>query len=182
MWFSWFFAQERVIRRREGLFGIRVSAYVGVICLCLVSSCGVSKDPVELFELGNYGEAFDLFFERAQAGDLEAANYVGIHYYLGAGVERDFKKSASWFEVAALQGAHDAQKNLGVMYYRGLGVAQDYYRAFGWMYYAHQGGNTEARNYLELMQFSVTPNAIEKAVGMIRGQLQNQEKIINVGR
>ena len=146
---------------------------------CLtVGSCTSDQDPVALFEAGKYTHAFNLFSELAMGGDTQAANYLGIHYYMGAGVERDFLQSAAWFEVGALAGAAAAQKNLGVMYYRGLGVEQDYYRAYGWMYYAHKGGNKEARNYLELMQFSVTPNASEKAVGMIREQLRTQSKEI----
>ena len=151
--------------------------------VCLgITSCTAEHDPITLFEAGKYAEAFDLFSERATSGDPQAANYLGIHYYIGAGVERDFLRSAAWFEVGALTGAATAQKNLGVMYYRGLGVEQDYYRAYGWMYFAYKGGNTEARNYLELMQFSVTPNASEKAVGMIREQLRSQDKEIEINR
>jgi len=125
----------------------------------LVAGCGGPDDPAELFERGEYAESFRIFSERAATGDIIAVNYLGMHYYLGAGVARDFGEAARWFELAALGEHPGAQRNLGVMYLRGLGVKQDNHQAYGWLYYAREGGNAGAVDYLQLMSDSVTPNA-----------------------
>ncbi|MEM7466683.1 MAG: tetratricopeptide repeat protein [Pseudomonadota bacterium] len=144
----------------------------------LLCGCAEPSDPYQLFKEGRYDQAFVGFLPLAENGDAEAANYVGIHYYVGAGTARDFDIAAKWFEDAALQGHAGAQKNLGVMYYRGLGVKQNYQKAFGWMYHARKGGNKEAANYLFLMQDNVTPNASGVAVKAIATQIDKQVRLI----
>ena len=146
-----------------------------VVCL---AACGEALDAVSLFENGDYSKAFNAFSEMARGGDTEALNYLGIHYYIGAGVGRDLPQAAAWFEQAALLGHADAQKNLGVMYYRGLGVKQDYHHAYGWMHHARAGGNGEAQNYIDLMHYNVTPNAMAIAVETINTQIEQQEKLL----
>lgn len=148
-----------------------------VTCACLVmaviaclTACGTASDPVALFEQGDYDDAFALFSERAADGDIVAINYVGMHYYLGAGVERDFPEAFKWFERAALAGHPGAQRNLGVMYLRGLGVTLDNHQAYGWLYHAREGGNAGANDYLLMMSDNVTPNA----AGVARKRVQQR--------
>ena len=145
----------------------------------LLSACDQSRDAVELFENGEYSEAFEAFQGLAEQGDSDAINYIGIHYYIGAGVPRDLIRAAAWFEQAALLGHSPAQKNLGVMYYRGLGVKQDFHHAYGWMHHARAGGNTEAQNYIDLMHYNVTPNAMAIAADMISIQIEQQKKLLS---
>ncbi len=130
-----------------------------VALLVGVSACGADPDPTALFEQGEYDDAFDRFSARAAAGDIVAINYIGMHYYLGAGVERDFPEAVKWFERAALAGHPGAQRNLGVMYLRGLGVPLDNHQAYGWLYHAREGGNVGANDYLLMISDNVTPNA-----------------------
>ena len=156
---------------------------LGILVLSLavvgLPACGSNADAVELFENGQYERAFDAFQILAEQGDATAVNFIGIHYYIGAGVERDLQRAAAWFERASLLGLPAAQKNLGVMYFRGLGVKQDYHRAYGWMHHARAGGNTEAQKYIDLMQYNVTPNATVIAVETINTQLQTQQRILS---
>ena len=133
-----------------------------------VAACGGSEDPVLLFERGEYEDALRLFRERAADGDIVASNYVGMHYYMGVGIDRDFEEAARWFEKAALAEHPGAQRNLGVMYLRGLGVEQDNHQAYGWMYYAHEGGSPGANDYLQLLSDNITPNASNIAKKRIR--------------
>ena len=49
---------------------------------------------------------------KAQAGDTEAQYDLGLMYYLGKGVERDFQESETWMRKAAEQGNADAQNFL----------------------------------------------------------------------
>jgi TPR repeat protein len=140
----------------------------------LLAGCGGHPDPVELFENGNYDAAFRIFSKQAAAGDVIASNYLGTHYYLGAGVPRDFVRAAQLYEVAALAEYADAQRNLGIMYLRGLGVEKDYHQAYGWLYHAHAGGNKGANDYLTLMSDNVTPNASQIARKRVRQQIEAQ--------
>ena len=142
-----------------------------VCCLILVASCGGRDNPVESFSEGDYEASFRIFSQRAATGDSEANNYLGMHYYLGVGVTRDFVRAAKFFEAAALAELPDAQRNLGVMYLRGLGVEQDYHQAYGWFFAAHGGGNASAGEYLNLMGDNVTPNASGIARKHVREQI-----------
>lgn len=146
----------------------RVWLVVAVVA-CL-AACGTEPDPVALFEQGDYDDAFALFSERAANGDIVAINYIGMHYYLGAGVERNFSEAFKWFERAALAGHPGAQRNLGVMYLRGLGVTPDNHQAYGWLYHAREGGNEGANDYLLMMSDNVTPNA----AGVARKRVQQR--------
>jgi TPR repeat protein len=159
-------------------------AFTVALILAVLSFAGCSKDtdPVSLFESGDYDESLSRFKQLAAAGDVDAKNYLGVHYYVGAAVERDFLAAAHWFETAALEGHTGAQKNLGMMYFRGLGVEQDNRRAFGWLYHARQSGNEDAQKYLRQMQTKVTPNASVIAVELISKQLAKKEALINVPR
>ena len=139
-----------------------------------VLACSASQDPVELFQRGKYEQAFSIFSDLAAAGDLQACNYLGTHYYLGVGVERDFAEAVRWFRVAALAQDPQGQRNLGIMYLRGLGVKKDYHEAYGWLYFAYEGGNAGAKEYLTLMSDNVTPNAANVARRNVRRQIDDE--------
>ncbi len=89
-------------------------------------------------------------------------NLLGVQYYLGAGVPRDFAAARRWFESAALKNDLNAQCNIAMLYLRGLGGAQDFMRAYAWFERADQGGNPRAKAYLAVMGDSLTPNQITK--------------------
>ena len=152
-----------------------------LLILVLVSAgCGGSGDPVRDFRNGDFERAFDAFSARAADGDLEALNFLGMHYYLGAAVERDFAKAAEYFRMAALGNNANAQRNLGILYMRGLGVTLDNHEAYGWFFQAYSGGNNGAQYYLRNLSDNVTPNAGLKAreaiAERVRLHAQNSNK------
>lgn len=157
----------------------RIKNTVALIFASLILiGCSKETDPVALFESGDYQGALERFRVLAADGNLDATNYLGIHYYMGAAVARDFLAAARLFETAALEGHAGAQKNLGMMYFRGLGVEVDNQRAFGWLHHARQGGNEEAQKYLRQMQTKVTPNASVIAVERVAEQLVGKVALI----
>ncbi|RJX32879.1 MAG: hypothetical protein C4525_09730, partial [Desulfarculus sp.] len=76
---------------------------------------------------------------------------LGILYYHGRGVPRDYKQALYWFRKAAEQGHADAQFNLGILYYHGRGVPRDYKQALYWSRKAAEQGHADAQFDLGLM-------------------------------
>jgi TPR repeat protein len=74
------------------------------------------------FAVREYAAAFDLFEPLAERGDGDAQFYLGIMYFYGHGVEKNYWKAGSWYRRSAEQGNADAQNNLGAMYYHCPGV------------------------------------------------------------
>lgn len=136
----------------------------GIICsvlsLILLISCTGEKDPKTAFQKGDYHTAFELWMPKAQQGDVEAQNYLGIQYTLGLGVEKNYKEALNWYEKAAKAGFPDAQRNYGDMFHYGKGVPQDFYKAFVWYFAASQQGHKTAEKELEHMTDTnkLTPN------------------------
>lgn len=142
------------------------------VALLAATGCSQSDEPVALFRAGKFARAFALFELRAANDDAEAINFLGIHYYLGAGVDRDFKRAAQYFQRAALIHDANAQRNLAIMYMRGLGLAQDNHRAYAWFYQSYTGGNSNAVQYLKMLSDNVTPNAAGKAREWVAAEMR----------
>lgn len=131
---------------------------LALFALLLLSGCGEQQTAEQAFQSGNYQESYRQYLSMAESGDTNAANYLGIHYYLGLGVERNYGLANEWFMKSALHENADAMRNLGVMYMRGLGVSQDWGRAYGWLYHAVQREHRKAEEYLGVVADYVTPN------------------------
>ena len=151
---------------------MRLTALALLSALLTLPACSDDKDAFERFSAGDYQASFKSFLRRADNGDNAAINFVGIHYYLGLGVERDFSAAARWFERAARAANTDAQRNLGVLYMRGWGVPRDNVTAYGWLFQAASQGNVRAREYLQTVEHSITPNQTMQARRWIADQLQ----------
>ena len=130
-----------------------------------LTSCSESLDPEKQFYEGEYSNAFSLWQPLAKQGNLEASNYLGIHYYMGLGVKRDFRKAAYWFRLAAEQGHADAQYNLGLMYENGQYVKQDFTEAYIWLFAAYKQGNTHSEKHMQRLarEHKLLPNQIQHA-------------------
>lgn len=79
--------------------------------------------------------------------DLEEVNdqlVVGIGYYSGAGVNKDYVKAVEWFTKSAHGGNTTAQYYLGVCYFQGQGVAQNLSVAKQWLEKSRAGGCSKA--------------------------------------
>lgn len=110
------------------------------------------------FEKGQYETALRLWRELADHGDPEAQNYLGIQYYLGLGVDRDYRLAQQWYELAATNGYANAQRNLGQLYESGKLGARDFEMAYIWLFAAYQQGNSHAGNTLATLVNKLSPN------------------------
>ena len=99
----------------------------------------------------NYSRALKEITPLAKAGDAEAQHLLGLMYYMGRGVSRDFAQALIWHRKAAEQGKADAQYVVGAMYYTGNAVAIDHKMAVYWFRRAAEKGHAEAQHALGLM-------------------------------
>ena len=81
----------------------------------------------------------------AETGDAGAQYILGLMYYDGDGVLKDFIKAANWFQKAAAQGDSASQLKLGGMYYQGMGVPKDYTKAVEWFQKAATQGDAKGQ-------------------------------------
>ena len=68
----------------------------------------------------------------ADNGNSEAQNNLGVAYYRGHDVPRDYKQAVRLFRLSAEQGNPKAQFNLAWSYIVANGLAQDYFEAAKW--------------------------------------------------
>jgi TPR repeat protein len=99
----------------------------------------------------NYSLALKEVAPLAKAGHADAQHLLGLMYYMGRGVPRDYKQAMLWHRKAALLGKADAQYVVGAMYYTGNSVPQDQKQAVSWFRRAAEQGHAEAQHALGLM-------------------------------
>jgi len=99
----------------------------------------------------NYALAMKEVAPLARAGNPDAQHLLGLMYYMGRGVARDYKAAFGWHLKAAQQGKADAQYVVGAMYYTGNAVPQDQKHAVTWFRKAAEQGHAEAQHALGLM-------------------------------
>ena len=70
----------------------------------------------------------------AEKGDARAQCELGVRYFYGQGVGKNFKEALKWWRKAAEQGNANAQSRLAHMYRDAKGVKRDYKRAIDWFW------------------------------------------------
>ncbi|MBR5133885.1 MAG: sel1 repeat family protein, partial [Alistipes sp.] len=90
-------------------------------------------------------QSFEEYKTKAEQGDAEAQNSLGICYFSGYGVAQSYAEAVKWWRLAADQGYTFAQCNLGLCYYNGYGVAQSSADAVKWWRLAADQGYAEAQ-------------------------------------
>jgi len=99
----------------------------------------------------NYALALKEITPLARSGNADAQHLLGLMYYMGRGVTRDYKQAFSWHYKAAQQGKADAQYVIGAMYYTGNSVPQDQKLAVQWFRKAAEQDHPDAQHALGLM-------------------------------
>ena len=65
------------------------------------------------------------WIREADRGEPRAQYNVGVMFFKGIGVERDYEEAYRWFLKSAEQGTSGSQGFLGILYEQGLGVPQE---------------------------------------------------------
>jgi len=76
----------------------------------------------------NYKKA-ERWYESAEQGHTEAQHMMGLLYYRGSGVERDYSKARAWSETSAKKGYGPSFISLAELFENGFGVKRDYVEA-----------------------------------------------------
>lgn len=156
-----------------GRFGgkLRGGTLAGIVAVAILAALAAAAvlrpgpDARAALGSGDYRAAHAALREPAGRGDAWAQNALGNLYYLGLGVETDYRRAIDWYWKAAAQGNAAAQMNMGHLYDQGLGVARDPLRAFAWYRQAQQNGSDKAKELMRLIagSLSMTPNQILRA-------------------
>jgi len=99
----------------------------------------------------NYALALKEITPLAKAANHDAEQLLGLMYYMGRGVARDYKQAFYWSQRAALAGKADSQYVIGAMYYTGNAVPLDQRQAVMWFHRAAEQGHADAQHALGLM-------------------------------
>ncbi|MBL8075073.1 MAG: sel1 repeat family protein [Nitrospira sp.] len=89
--------------------------------------------------------------KRAQGGEPDAQNQLGIHYSEGQGLSQNYQEAKYWFKKAADQGHAGAQVNLGTLYSLGQGAPFSDPMALFWFQKAAEQRNALAFAKLGMM-------------------------------
>jgi uncharacterized protein len=128
----------------------------------LASSCAAPNPSPPQSLIG--GPAVNEVLKRAQAGDPNAQNELGLLYSEGRGLPQNYLEAKDWFKKAADQGHPDAQVNLGTLYFLGRGAPYSDYMALFWFQKAAEQRNALAFAKLGMMYErgrTVSKNLIE---------------------
>lgn len=106
---------------------------------------GMFSKAKELYDTGNLDEAIKLYTKAANGGHSGAQTQIGICYYLGIGVDKNYDRAVFYFSNAAGQGEPIAQYYLGNCYLQGDGVNKNEEKAAEWFKKASDQGNLDAQ-------------------------------------
>jgi TPR repeat protein len=153
---------------------------------CYMNGLGVSKDinaalswytaaaeadyPVGLFKLAQYrggpsmhddsrAEALALYRQSAQQGCAEAQFTLGIKYYEGASVHRDYLESIAWFHLCAESALPAAYYYVGLSFLEGHGVPKDLNNSLKYLQLAASTGYEAAQGRVETVLAAVNTQA-----------------------
>jgi TPR repeat protein len=100
---------------------------------------------------GNCARARRYLRPLAQKGHAKSQTLLGMMYETGAGVKKNSKTAAGWYEKAANQGLKEAENNLGHLYLNAEDSVRDPSKAEQWLNRAAEHGMVEAQHDLGVL-------------------------------
>lgn len=133
------------------------------------------------YEAGKHEEAYNYFIQ--EETNPRCAFALGVLFYNGQGVLRDFKKSTHYYTIAAEAGIVPAQVSAGFAYANAMGVPQDFDAAVRFLLLASQAGEASAKITLaEIYAMGEAGGTRKEAATLIREVLSysNSEEAMDV--
>ena len=118
-----------------------IVCFLTLACLLAAPAALARLDPGDpAYHQDDPSSVLEDWWRKAEAGDAQAQNALGVIHALGRGVAHDDAAAIGWFQRAAAQGLASAQNNLGVMLRNGQGVPADPGAAARWFRQAAEAG------------------------------------------
>jgi TPR repeat protein len=114
------------------------------LAICYEEGRGVTRDEGQARKRGLAAAA--AVRAAAERGSAVAQDLLGMLYYYGLGVEKDFPEALRWFRKAADHGQAGAQTYLAFMYVNGWGVEKDCAEALRYQRKAAEQNHAQAQN------------------------------------
>ena len=124
---------------------------VGKRLVAFAAALGLSCFAYYAFYHHKAAESLKALRARAEQGDADAQDNLGMHYDQGWELPKDEAEAVRWYRKAADQGNADAQEHLGTHYEDGRGVPKDGSEAVRWYRKAAEQGNADAQGDLAAM-------------------------------
>jgi hypothetical protein len=136
---------------------VRISALraAGILLISLAACPGIVATADELRK-PTQSELPVALIRKAEQGDAGAQRALGMSYFEGRQVDRDYALAAMWLRKAAGHGDAAAQVSLGYLLEGGLGVAQDETEAAKWYARAAASGLASGQLNLGIMYLNGT--------------------------
>lgn len=133
------------------LFGI--SLLMGASSLQAATS-EILQSGLDALDNQDYETAAQVFAESYEAGEGDAAFYLGRMYELGIGTDVDMRQAAGLYQLSADKDSALGQNRLALVYIRGeSGVLQDYTKALEILEVASKTDNADAQfNYAVMLE------------------------------
>jgi TPR repeat protein len=106
------------------------------------------KDASDITLRGSQEIAASTICLSGPASDPESLFILGVKYYKGTEVEKDYAIAAYWFEKAADLGHAGAEWYMSLLHHNGQGLAKDHRRSLEWCGKAAEHGNANAQFHL----------------------------------
>ncbi|WP_372999631.1 tetratricopeptide repeat protein [Sulfurimonas sp.] len=136
---------------------------------------------MNFYEAGKHKEAYEHLIQ--DDTNPKCAFALGVMYYNGEGIDRDFKKSTHYYTVAAEAGIVPAQVSAGFAYANAMGVPQNFEKAVRYLKPASEAGEASAKITLaEIYAMGEVDGTRAEASKLIREVLSfsNSEEAMDV--
>ena len=111
---------------------------------------------------------FDVFAKRQNEAKIISQYVLGLFYYNGDGIPRDYEEAAKWFRRAADQGYDMPQFMLAKLYASGRGVPKNIVVSQMWLTLSAAQGNEHAMKARDLLEERMTSGQIAEAQKLVR--------------
>jgi hypothetical protein len=122
-----------------------------IIFLFIISSLYSAQKPSKLYDEERYKEAYESAIEESKNGDKDSWYILGLCYYYGNGVEKNYQKAKEWFLRSSTN--KDSQYYLYTIYSLGLGTDVNDKEAMIWLNRASDNGSKDAINRVGAIKF-----------------------------
>ena len=154
---------EKLVTRHLSLVTFLFLVLTAASCTYRVPHEEDFQAGMEAYTKGDYKAAMEKWRPLAEDGNTSAQVNMGVMYYEGRGVPRNYEEALKWYKMAAMQGHAEAEYNLGVAYAQGRGVEQDQREALRWYRQSAERGYLPAQMMLAKMYMDGQGVAVDHA-------------------